>query len=307
MGGPIFDSLRRHAVFLPVLLGALVMAISPTVLAMRSPDQFTGAGPRAVHATAHLAGRPAPTPRPGEVVARGTTAVLPKPAQPAAAPTAVPDTIGHDVSYPQCDTGMPSGSAFMIIGLNGGRPFTLNPCFFDQYLGASPRPHAIYINTAYPLVLANRLTTACGNTAPRGLDSGATSAWVIGCSEAEADLAAVNTLPRELRPSEWWLDVEVGNAWDDNQVANQWVIRGVIDRLQRDGLAVGIYSAVFMWNQVVSEGWAPPERNVPEWVAGPGGRGDAAGWCGAPFGPGAIVKLVQFPHNGFDANLLCPH
>jgi hypothetical protein len=76
-------------------------------------------------------------------------------------------TNGHDVSYPQCGTGLPSG-AFGIVGVNGGLANDLNACLgpsssYPSYTqselywavatssGASTQPKAsLYVNTADP-------------------------------------------------------------------------------------------------------------------------------------------------------------
>ena len=39
---------------------------------------------------------------------------------------------GHDVSWPQCNDELPDESAFAIIGVNRGRPFSQNDCFVGQ-------------------------------------------------------------------------------------------------------------------------------------------------------------------------------
>jgi hypothetical protein len=41
-------------------------------------------------------------------------------AEPAAGP-------GHDISHPQCGGDLPTDSSFGIVGLNQGRPFSVNP------------------------------------------------------------------------------------------------------------------------------------------------------------------------------------
>jgi hypothetical protein len=50
---------------------------------------------------------------------------------------AAPSLVGADVSYPQCGTPMPTGQAFAVVGVNGGRPTTTNPCLADQLAWAA--------------------------------------------------------------------------------------------------------------------------------------------------------------------------
>src|SRR5690242_15732725 len=47
---------------------------------------------------------------------------------------------GHDISHPQCDKQPPADSAFGIVGINHGLPFSANPCLQDQYRWAAGRP-----------------------------------------------------------------------------------------------------------------------------------------------------------------------
>ncbi|HUR06142.1 MAG TPA: hypothetical protein VM347_26585, partial [Nonomuraea sp.] len=69
-----------------------------------------------------------------------------------AAPQFAPaGSIGHDVSYPQCDTELPVG-AFGVVGINGGKPFSANKCLAKQYAWATSLPYAamVYLNTSNP-------------------------------------------------------------------------------------------------------------------------------------------------------------
>ena len=49
----------------------------------------------------------------------------------AAPPTAA--STGYDVSYPQCGRRLPAPGAFAIVGVNGGLPYSPNPCLKAQY------------------------------------------------------------------------------------------------------------------------------------------------------------------------------
>ena len=40
--------------------------------------------------------------------------------------------VGNDISHPQCNTTYPSGQAFGIVGLDGGKPTDDNPCFASE-------------------------------------------------------------------------------------------------------------------------------------------------------------------------------
>ena len=68
------------------------------------------------------------------------------------APSAAVGAIGHDVSTPQCGRALPDIGAFGIVGVNGGRAFSENPCFATEYEWAKRRPAApgVYVNTGNP-------------------------------------------------------------------------------------------------------------------------------------------------------------
>src|SRR3954471_18346071 len=78
---------------------------------------------------------------PGSQAALPTTAPTAAP-QPVAPPSAAarPGAAtrlstfwGVDVSWPQCELDLPAiGAGFVTVGVNGGRPFTANPCLAQQ-------------------------------------------------------------------------------------------------------------------------------------------------------------------------------
>ena len=187
--------------------------------------------------------------------------------------------VGYDVSYPNCAV-KPSG-AFGIIGVNDGRPFTVNPCFGTEYRGPA---NSAYINTAYSKAYSSNVTVGC--------KSGGDAAWQIGCSEAEYSLAHVDGAP-----SMWWLDVETANSWSAPQ-ANRSAIQGALDRLRNTGSPVGVYSTASAWRRITGGSFTP---------AGVGGDWLPASSCSAAtaFMPGTQVWLAQATTNNVDVDTAC--
>ncbi|HVC14295.1 MAG TPA: cell wall-binding repeat-containing protein [Acidimicrobiales bacterium] len=99
------------------------------------------------------------------VVALATT-LFAVPAAPAGA-VSTTAAVGYDISFPQCGSSYPSGQAFGVVGVNDGRPDTVNPCLgattssgYSQSelywavrtsTGSTTMPKAsVYVNTADP-------------------------------------------------------------------------------------------------------------------------------------------------------------
>jgi hypothetical protein len=148
---------------------------------------------------------------------------------------------GVDVSWPQCD-GIPSLAAgFATVGVNGGRPFTDNPCLAQQVAYAKQRSgYAAYLNL----------------DAPRGEDPKSYGARAALDGLARARRAG-------LHAQTIWLDVEVLNHWSDDAAMNVAVINGAASALQSRGITVGIYSSVPMW-QAITGG---ASVTMPVWLA----------------------------------------
>lgn len=66
--------------------------------------------------------------------------------------------IGNDISWPQCGKTLPKGQAYGIVGVNGGKATTTNPCLADQLKWANGSTNTnpkqpkiqLYVNTANP-------------------------------------------------------------------------------------------------------------------------------------------------------------
>ena len=75
---------------------------------------------------------------------------------PAATTRSAPASQGFDISFPQCGGPVPGAPAFAIVGVNGGRVFSPNPCLARQYVWARSATSpvepgvAFYMNTGNP-------------------------------------------------------------------------------------------------------------------------------------------------------------
>jgi len=194
-----------------------------------------------------------------------------------AAPAAPPPkaiargTVGQDVSYPQCGRRLPPrDTAFGIVGVAGGRPFTANPCLASQFAWARTTPGgaAFYMNTANPGSRTPQVNWYGQRSPDAACAPGreAACAYNYGHSAAAAAMAHAQATTGTSTHTMWWLDVEEANAWSRTDLnANLASIRGSIDYLQRQpGVSVGIYSVPQMWRKITGGA----QVNLPNWVAG---------------------------------------
>jgi hypothetical protein len=240
---------------------------------------------------------------------------------PTAAVAATTREVGNDVSYPQCGSGLPSAPDFGIVGVDGGRPFEVNPCLADQIVWARSfgRP-SYYVNTANP---GPKLSThwPLGQTQPRACTrshpDSAGCAFDYGWNAAKDSLsraraAAALVGARDVTDSTWWLDVEVHNTWESLEYGERATylrndtaaLAGMQRFLERRGVRrVGVYSTLHQWQRIT--GGASLGR-APVWYAGLGTRKSARLRCSPAYSfTGGPVRMTQFARNGFDANLRC--
>jgi len=211
-------------------------------------------------------------------------------------------TSGWDASSPNCSwSGAPPGS-FGIVGVTGGRPFTVNTCSGKEYQWAAALgAPSLYFNTAYSgAYKRNLLSTGYCATAPSGLIAKYQQAWSIGCSEAAF---AYGKQPGSA--ATWWLDVETSNSWSSSDLQlNRSTIQGSVDYLSFGANVavanIGIYSYSGGWSTITGGGWQP--------------NGIAAAWTSsggcASFLPNAPVWLAQSPGTfsggSYDLDQVCP-
>src|SRR4051795_3111492 len=234
-----------------VLVVAVAVAVvqEPRVSSQASPPKPASAG-----GSAPAAG--AAPPRPASAGGPLPPAMAPPTAQPSSPAKSPATTVsavktathlsagwGVDISWPQCGPlGMPAVQpGFVIVGINGGRPFTDNVCLSREVSYARTRTGvAAYLNI----------------DAPRSGDASA-----YGAKVALDGLARVQRVG--LRLPVLWLDVEVLNHWSTSGAVNVAVINGALRALEQRGVTAGIYSSGAMWQQITR--CARP--NDPVWLA----------------------------------------
>jgi hypothetical protein len=238
-----------------------------------------------------------PTPTPAAVsVPNAMQPPTVAPSAPAKTPAPVPHTgitaadhlsagWGVDVSWPQCGPlGMPSVQpGFVVVGINGGKPFTDNVCLTREVTWARSRTGiSAYLNI----------------DAPRSGD-----ATAYGRKVALDGLARVQRAHLSLPVL--WLDVEVLNHWSTSAAANVAVINGALRALEQHGVTPGIYSSGPMWQQITGGA----QLHVPVWLAtSVTDYHQLPQWCGIGLGgkPADMTQYVAYDgHQLVDVDVLC--
>jgi hypothetical protein len=233
---------------------------------------------------------------------------------------AAPPALGFDFSFPQCGGPEPNAPAFAVVGVNGGRAFSGNPCLARQYVWAltatspvQPRV-AFYMNTGNPGPETSTRWPRAGMSTPQPCDG----SWSAACAYDYGWLAAQDAYARARSVAgdgaavvPWWLDVEAANSWSIDVTTNAADLQGAIEYLRSVNVGtVGIYTLAADWESIVGAPSPTAPQNapfspLPNWRPGSRSSTDALNWCGRTV-TGGHVAFVQYPANGFDANLPCP-
>jgi hypothetical protein len=255
------------------------------------------------------------------VVCAAFTPAIAAQARPAATPP------GYDISFPQCGKSYPSGQAFAIVGVNGGKASNFNPCFFasDSFasewewaqtsIGGTAQPRAqLYVNTGNPGdVLAQYNVTDWPTSSvtadPYGTCSGTWTddlpcSWEYGYERATADINFVGS-----SSGKWWLDIETANSWTSDTAKNQASLEGMVYALQHGGATVGIYSSNGAWSSLFGTVAASsPLYSLNEWRPGARTLAQAQSNCLlAPFegDPNNIIEITQYVSAHLDHDYSC--
>ena len=227
--------------------------------------------------------------------------------------------VGNDVSYPQCGKTLPSGQAFAIVGVNGGKANNVNPCFTTEWAWAQTStartaqpPAQLYVNTGNPGdVLAQYQVTDWPTSSvaadPYGTCTGVWTddlacSWEYGYERATADVNVVGSYS-----GTWWLDIETANSWTADTAKNQATLEGMVYALTQGGNAVGIYSGSGAWSGLFGTVEASsPLYSLDEWRPGARTLAKAEQNCAlAPLTGGGHVTIAQYVSANLDYDYAC--
>lgn len=223
---------------------------------------------------------------------------------------------GADAGWPQCPAGMgipqkrshgapmPLESArFVVLGLTNGPGFYPNPCLADQVAWAKQRHLMVgaYSVISYP---EKRHFDEFGGQGPFEPRSTLGRLANIGYQQALFNIRTLQSAGLDVPAV--WLDVEpvTGFDWPADTEANAAVVHGAAKAYADQGLAVGVYSTIALWQRVVGD----LRLGLPEWrAAGQTSRAEALRRCGAErmFQGGAAV-LTQWVEGARDHDVTCP-
>ncbi|GAA3612719.1 hypothetical protein GCM10022236_13110 [Microlunatus ginsengisoli] len=247
------------------------------------------------------------------------------------------ESVGYDISWPQCGKTLPTGQAFAVVGVNGGTAANTNPCLSSQLkwgsasVGGSSQPKLhLYVNTANPGEVISQITTwptnnndSTGFTTanPYGSCGGGNDlpcSWQYGWNRAVQDhvdrfAPAARAAAVSDRASDyvWWLDVETSNTWQSGSAAalqrNAAALEGMTAYFTSTHGAVGLYSTAAQWSSIV--GTVDPASNLndrPNWRPSGSTVANAKTNCSlAPLTTGGFISLTQYVQHGWDKNYSC--
>jgi hypothetical protein len=230
--------------------------------------------------------------------------------------------IAYDVSYPQCGRELPAEFAFAIVGVNGGRVYSPNPCLGagddPSQLAWAGRNAQLYANTGNPGPLLSRywptgqdLPRLCSEDASDTRSCAYNYGWNAAADSYATALAAYVSLgwaeadaTRLPNQNAWWLDVETANSWRSDPELNVAALRGAVAYLESMGVAeIGFYSAPRMWQRIT--GGTDEFASHPSWVAGASTLQGALRVCRGEGFTGGPVAMAQYLLDGLDANVVC--
>ena len=171
-------------------------------------------------------------------------------------------TTGNDISWPQCGTKWLPQNSFEVVGVNGGRAFTKNPCFANEIAWAKALaiPVSLYMNLNSPI----GSTASEGMTGPYGNCKGSdTPCQAANYGYNAAQFAYTYAQQQGASARHWWLDIEIANSWFAHTTFNQGTINGATRFFTENRIKLGVYSTPYMWMSITG-GY---RNHLPVWFA----------------------------------------
>jgi hypothetical protein len=252
-------------------------------------------------------------------------------AKPSASGPTAPTPTGNDVSYPQCKGTLPSGQAFGIVGINGGKASNTNPCFAKQWkwaLGSTGKtnqpPAQLYVNTANPGdVLQQYAVTDWPTSGPSpygdcvpttgnylNTTDSIQCSYVYGYQRAQDDVTYIRsqgvTTPEAYN---YFLDVEYANSWTNDPAKNSAALEGMVAYFKSLSatVTVGVYASSNDWANIgFTAGSTGNLANLPNWVPGATTLTGAQANCThATLLGNGYVSITQYVSHNLDYDYSC--
>ena len=197
----------------------------------------------------------------------------------------VSGTVGSDISWPNCNSRLTTGSKFGIVGVTDGLGYSTNPCLAKEVTNYTNL--SLYVNTGW-----DSSSTHISATSPRVCTIGDSNCLAYNYGY-NAGLYAYNAASSHgIHSSTWWLDIETANTWSNNAVQNQNSLQGEHDALVANGATtVGAYSTTAQWDSVTGtwlNNW--PSWGVTTWKT----ASQAKTYCTGHQFTGGTTWLIQF-------------
>jgi hypothetical protein len=226
-----------------------------------------------------------------------------------------PKPRGYDISYPQCGHAYPTNVAFAIVGVNGGRVFSVNPCLADQLRWGGDAAAEVYVNTGNPgpalssfWPVGQTTPRICATANPDTSDCAYDYGWNAAqhsYQTLEAGYAA-RGITANPNVTQWWLDVETSNSWRDDTTLNVAALQGEVDYLVSRGVTrLGFYSTTVQWGSIT--GGTKAFSPMPSWGAGAPSEKVARNLCATTTTSftGGRLAMTQYVFQGFDTDIRC--
>ncbi|GGL00483.1 hypothetical protein JOE58_002086 [Curtobacterium luteum] len=222
--------------------------------------------------------------------------------------------LGVDISWPQCDSQVPTDQAFAIVGVNGSLGNQTNPCLAEQLdwasqsVGGSTQPKTqLYVLFANPGLKASVWPTSNtyqGTTPTNPFGKCATKSGkkqlTLACSYMYGYARAYDdvTIRGAGRPAayRWWIDVETGLSYQSDTAQNRAAMQGMITGLKAGGVrTIGLYSTVSQFRTIAGTVKSnSPLYGRSNWIAiGKSTVTKARKACSGTPLPGGKIAMVQ--------------